>query len=162
MSEEDTILVFADLRICDGVRYEKDIITKRNDTVFIQVFIDDDFFGKVDCGRRVYNCNLSDTLNFETLYSNLQNRLVNEKNQSLTFQITHNRKDTLNLYTKGLMDILWTVGYLASIKDQIYHDKDYYKPRPEPPLPEGFSDQENLDSIQRDITNRELERILNK
>ncbi|PXY02613.1 hypothetical protein DF185_00530 [Marinifilum breve] len=47
MTELDTIVVNADFSICNGEHFEKDIITKQNDSVFIEVFIENDFKGKL-------------------------------------------------------------------------------------------------------------------
>ncbi len=162
MSDYDTIIVNADLCICTGERFEKDIITKRNDTVFVQVLIDDDIDGKVDYGKRIYKYDINDTLNFENLYSSLQNHLIPNHQKSLIFQIIYNGVDTLNFYTYGLMDKLRVAGYLAQVKDKIYFDKDYYKPIPIPPKPVGLSDEEKIDSMIRDYFDNELERIINK
>ncbi|PKQ65901.1 hypothetical protein BZG02_02550 [Labilibaculum filiforme] len=155
MTELDTIIVYSNLSICHGERYEKDIITKKNDSVFIQVSINDDFDGNVDYEKRIYEYDKSDSLNFETLYFKLQKHTIPDHQPSLRFEIIHNRKDTLNLFTYGLMDIIDVSRFIAKIKNQIYFDKGYYKPLIIPKEPVTLPDSAKNDSILFD----DLERL---
>ncbi len=162
MTELDTIFVRGDYSICGGEYFETDIITKKNDSVYIQVLIDDDIKGKMNYGKRLYQYNQSDTLNFETIYSKLQKRNILNHRATLRFEIVHNRKDTLKLFSYGLMDILKISINLAAIKDQIYFDKNYYKPPKNPSPPKGLSDIEKLDSIMIEGIKKELQRMSNE
>ncbi|PXY02614.1 hypothetical protein DF185_00535 [Marinifilum breve] len=101
-------------------------------------------------------------LNFETIYSKLQKRTIPNKSASLRFEIVHNKRDTLKLYSYGLVDILRISSYLTRIKDQIYFDKDYYKPIQIPPKPKGLSELEKLDSLTRVELEKELQRMINE
>jgi hypothetical protein len=159
MTELDTIVVKGDYSICGGEYFETDIITKKNDSVYIQVLIDDDIKGKMNYEKRLYQ---SDTLNFETIYSKLQKRNILNHRATLRFEIVHNRKDTLKLFSYGLMDILKISINLAAIKDQIYFDKNYYKPPKNPSPPKGLSDIEKLDSIMIEGIKKELQRMSNE
>lgn len=161
MTELDTLFVTGNFSICDGEHYETDIITKNNDSVFIQVLIDDNIKGKMNYGKRFYKYNKSDTLNFETIYSKLQKRITLNNPDSLRFKIVHNRKDTLKLNTYGKIDILKISSYLANIKSQIYFDENYYKPVEIPSPPKGLSDVEKLDSILMDGINKNVLRMVN-
>ncbi|WP_321516575.1 hypothetical protein [Marinifilum fragile] len=147
MTELDTIVVYSDWSICQSERYEKDVITKRNDSVFIQVSMRDDFNGGVDYEKRLYKYDNLDSLNFETLYSKLQYHSIPNHQSTLRFQIIHNRMDTLNLFTYGLMDAIKISEYTGKIKDKIYADKDYYKALTTPKEPVNLPDSALMDSI---------------
>ncbi len=147
MTELDTIIVYSNLSICQSERYEKDVITKKNDSVFIQVSINDEFEEIIDYEKRLYKYDNSDTLNFETLYSKLKKHHIPKHQSSLRFEIIHNQLDTLNLFTYGLMDAIGVSEYVAKIKDQIYHDKDYYKPLVIPKEPVRLPDKAKSDSV---------------
>lgn len=155
MTKLDTIIVYSDLSICYGERYERDIITKKNDNVFIQVSVNDNFKGNVDYEKRMYKYDKSDSLNFETLYLKLQKHIIPKHRSSLSFKIIHNRKDTLNIFTYGLMDIINVSRYIAKIKNQLYFDKDYYTPLLIPKEPIKLPDSTKTDSILID----DLERL---
>lgn len=155
MTELDTIIVYSNMSICHSERYEKDIITKKNDSVFIQVSVNDDFDGIANYERRFYEYDNSDTLNFETIYSKLKNNSIPNHQSILRFEIIYNQSDTLSLFTFGLMDAIKVSEYIAKIKDQIYYDKDYYKPLLMPKEPARLPDSAKIDLIHFD----ELERI---
>ncbi|MBN2598643.1 hypothetical protein [Labilibaculum sp.] len=161
MTELDTLVVYSNFCICAGEDYQTDIITKNNDSVFIQVLIDDGIKGKMNYEKRLYLYSKSDTLNFETIYSKLQKRNILNHHANLRFEIVHNRKDTLKLFTYGLMDFLKISNYLYEIKDQIYFDKEYYKPLQIPQSPKGLSDEKKSDSIMMESIKKEVLRMAN-
>lgn len=157
MTELDTLVIKTNLCICSGEHYEKDIITKSKDSVFIQVFINNDIKGSMAYEKRSYAYIKSDTLNFESLYSKMQKLINPSKNGTLRFEIVHNRKDTLKLYSYGLMNSLAISKHLYKIKDRIYFNKDYYKLLKIPKKPKGLSEIEKLDSILRADTEKKLQ-----
>ena len=128
MTEKDTICVLSDFRICTGIRFEKDLITKKENQVYIQIWVEDSVKGKATYEKKAYNFNASDSLNFEYVYKKLQTRNVKNKRPKPTFKLIHNNKDTLILHTFGLVDKIQIGSYLFKIKNQLYPDKDYYKP----------------------------------
>jgi hypothetical protein len=160
MTEKDTLVINTDLWICETERYERDLITKRGDSVFIHVKGIEDR-KNFEYGTRVYEPQKYDTCNFETLFLKLKNRTNNRDCNSKTIEIIHNNRDTLIIWTGGLMEKLFVSNYIWKIKDKIYFDKDYYKPMPIPPKPTGLSDEEKLDSIMNDNIKKELEKIEN-
>jgi len=150
MTELDTIIVYSNMSICHSERYEKDVITKKNDSVFIQVSINDDFDGIAHYERRLYEYDNSDTLNFETIFSKLKNHSISNHQSTLRFEIIYNQSDTLSLFTFGLMDALKVSEYITKIKNQIYNDKDYYKPLLMPKEPVRLPDSSKNDLIHFD------------
>ncbi len=59
------------------------------------------------------------------------------------------------------MDILKISSYLCKVKDQIYFDKDYYKPLQIPMPLKGLSDEEKSDSIMMESITKEALRMAN-
>ncbi len=92
MTELDTIVVKGDYSICGGEYFETDIITKKNDSVYIQVLIDKDINGKISYEKRLYLNKKSDPLHFETIYSKLQKRNILHNRSNLRFEIVHTEK----------------------------------------------------------------------
>jgi hypothetical protein len=160
MTEKDTLRIKTDMWICENEREENDLIIKQGDSVIIHVQVFENG-KKFDFGIRKYEPKKYDTLTFENLFLKLENRVINRERTSKTIEIIHNRKDTLTFCTHGLMEKLFVSNYTWKIKDQIYFDKNYYKPLPIPPKPKGQSDLKKLDSLNRLEIEKELQRMIN-
>jgi hypothetical protein len=159
MTDSDTIKVNLDLDICDGQRSEKHLLTKRNDSVFIEMTAID--AGQKDIYPQRFYCNFDhDSLTYERLYcKRLHNDTIKRHDPRYVFIEIIHQTDTLTFWSKGLMDKIITSRYLWEIGRQFYSDFEHFQPIEIPKRPKNW--QENpLDSINRSINKQSIEKIL--
>jgi len=125
MENEDTLIIKVDLSACMGRQYEKNVIIKRNDSLFIEVDIKQEpyyEFHITELKPKNYTFHKSDSLNFENLFMYLKNgNYKYERNQysKPTFEITY-KKDTVYFDTKGLINLFEIGEYYKNIQNRIY------------------------------------------
>jgi hypothetical protein len=122
MSNGDTIYLNASIGACLDQSMENNIITKENDSVFIQSKIEGtpSATEAISLPKTFYNWVKTDTLNFENLFYSLRGNITKPKKHiQNTFQVIY-KKDTIEFVCKNLMDHLDKTAYYKQIKERIY------------------------------------------
>ncbi len=133
MTEKDTIEVLANLTMEWWVRMEKMIITKSNDSIFIQATVKEDTTFELRYQMRV---NEFSKVKMKTADRTFENYFLSKlertdsgkgKNYNWFYKII-NQTDTLIFYTYGLGDKGGLVGEHFQFMQEFYPDEEEYIP----------------------------------
>ena len=107
MTELDTLNIFIEHSVCTSSAKERIEITKKNDSLKVKSEYYSTSYQKKPNWELIYNKTISenDTIwDFENFLVRNENRMSSEDRKSGRIQI-RNRKDTIHLFTKGLIDL---------------------------------------------------------
>lgn len=127
MTTSDTINIWANLSICEGVRHEKLVLTKKDDKLKIYLRANQTFG---DSTSMVKYIRKKDTLwNFgDFLKRNIpRKKVINEYREYPKLLIVH-KNDSIKLHTKGLVDLIRLVKDYDSTMAKLFPNLKIYKP----------------------------------
>lgn len=125
MTTFDTVYISTDLSVCTMDRQEKIQITKLNDSIQVQLYIEDVEFGNQNQIVKISQNN--NTWNIGNFLSESRNRLKPPNADSYPRMIISSKDDTIKLYTAGLADINNFIGKYYKLMYDIDSTNEFYK-----------------------------------
>jgi hypothetical protein len=135
MTQNDTIKIFVNASGCLSECYLEHIITKKNDSIFIQTEIE---FVRIDKGVKSLPKTLvenipGDSLNFESFFTYLNKKKESSYSTGSLILSVIVKNDKINFYSSDFVDRLQSLSYYEMIMRRIYPNEEFFKPPVPPP-----------------------------
>jgi hypothetical protein len=130
MENGDTLIIIADLSVCQVNREEKSVVTKKNNEIFITTSIKSNLINEIDTQlkTKVYHRSEKDSLNFEDLFKYMKKKGSQDRQtNSEIFTVNYNQQET-SFFSDGLTDKLTIIEYYSKIMKRINPDVKFYQP----------------------------------
>ena len=125
MTNLDTVKISTDLSICGWDRQETIQMTKSNDSLQVQLTINDVEFG--NSNQIVKLSPKNSNWNIDSFLIENQNRIGTQNNESFPRMIVFSNSDSLILYTNGLVDGNQFIGNYYKLMYHIDPKNEFYK-----------------------------------
>lgn len=132
MNQSDTLVVFANLSACLSKRYEKNILIKTNNELFLTTYVEGDYIDTIEKELETvkYKLQETDSLSFESFFRHLESKHARNKPEYSTrpsLKIIY-KQDSIEYFSDGLNDHLANIRYYILIKMRLYPNAKVYQP----------------------------------
>ncbi len=132
MENHDTLIIDANLSVCESEIFEKNVLIKENNKILIKTYRFEQNYQPEDdtliFETTLYSYSNNDSLNFENLFEYMsKTERENKDINNIIFTISF-KSDTIQYFSNGINDIIESTMYYNLIKRRIYPNIKVYLP----------------------------------